>query len=68
MGFVTIGAPGGIGVRESVLLMLLSGTLGEGHVLVAALFLRIISILADVSVFLIVRLHDMISKDKLEEK
>jgi len=68
VGFVTIGAPGGIGVRESVLLMLLSGTLGEGHVLVAALFLRIISILADVSVFLIVRLHDMISKDKLEEK
>lgn len=52
VGFITPGAPGGIGIRESVMLMI-CGTAFEQEVLLFVLVLRISSILADAAAFLI---------------
>lgn len=48
-GFVIVGVPGGIGVRESIFIALLSGPLGEGDATAVALVARLVSILADLS-------------------
>lgn len=52
VGFITPGAPGGIGIRESVMLMM-CGAEYEREVLLFVLILRIGSILADVTAFVI---------------
>jgi len=52
-GFITPGAPGGIGVRESLLILLLSPSMGEDNTLLAVLIHRLICILGDVFSFLI---------------
>ena len=51
-GFITPGAPGGIGVRESVLLLMLSSHMGEANTLVAAMLHRLISLFGDFFSFL----------------
>ena len=51
LGFVVPGAPGGLGVRESVLIILLAPYFGESAALSAALLSRIISILGDCAAF-----------------
>ncbi len=48
IGFLTPGAPGGIGIREAVLIALLSGFGQEEAVLMAAALLRLITTLGDV--------------------
>ena len=53
-GFITPGAPGGLGVKESILLLMLGSIYGRGNTLLAALIHRLISILGDVGAFLIV--------------
>ncbi len=50
-GFITPGAPGGMGVREAVLILMLSPAYGREYTLAAALILRLISILGDVGAF-----------------
>ena len=52
-GFLVVGAPGGIGVREALLVSMLAVQLGEAHALYAALTFRAVSILGDVVVFLV---------------
>ncbi len=47
-GFVVVGLPGGIGVREAVLVSALTGPLGAGVALSVAITSRIVSILVDV--------------------
>ncbi|MEQ9122824.1 MAG: hypothetical protein RIM80_09710, partial [Alphaproteobacteria bacterium] len=47
-GFVTPGAPGGIGMREFALLMLLSGVGAEADVLLAAALLRVVTVAGEV--------------------
>lgn len=47
VGFVVPGAPGGIGVREMIIVMLMNGVVGEEIIIVAALIHRMISILGD---------------------
>lgn len=47
LGFVVPGAPGGIGVREAILVLLLSPVIGETVTLSAALIHRLISIIGD---------------------
>lgn len=67
-GFITIGAPGGLGVRESILLLMLGSLYGRGNTLVAALIHRLISILGDVGAFLVVSFGMAGEKDaELEE-
>lgn len=47
LGFVVPGAPGGIGVREAILVLLLSPVIGDSVTLSAALIHRLISIIGD---------------------
>lgn len=47
LGFVVPGAPGGIGVREAILVLLLSPVIGDNVTLSAALIHRLISIIGD---------------------
>ena len=53
IGFVVPGAPGGLGVREAVILFLLGGVLKRDIVLLAAMIYRLMSILGDVLAYLI---------------
>lgn len=51
IGFVTPGAPSGLGVREFILVRLLAPAIGEPQALLAAALLRLCSIAADVLAF-----------------
>ncbi len=50
-GFITPGAPGGLGVKESVLILMLSPIYGREYTLIAALIHRLISIFGDLLAF-----------------
>lgn len=52
-GFVVPGAPGGIGVRESILILILSPIYGHEATLLASFIHRLVSILGDVIAFII---------------
>lgn len=47
VGYVTIGSPGGIGVRELVICLLLDGMIAEENVLLAIILFRVVSIVGD---------------------
>lgn len=47
IGFITPGAPGGLGVRESLLVLFLSPALGSGAAIGTTLSFRVVSLLAD---------------------
>ena len=51
-GFITPGAPAGLGIRETVLLFLLSGFLMEADLLMAVLLGRLITVVGDLLFFL----------------
>ena len=55
-GYLVPGAPGGIGVRESVLLLVLTPLFPSGQVLIAAILHRIFSILGDAAAFAVLPL------------
>ncbi len=50
-GFVVIGAPGGLGVREAAFVALAGGALGESHALLLIGLFRIITFLGDTLLF-----------------
>lgn len=50
-GLVTPGAPAGLGVRELVLLFLLTGVIGEADLLLATVLGRIVTVCGDVGFF-----------------
>jgi len=52
-GFITPGAPGGIGVREAVFVMLLGGLIGQAESLLVSVIFRMVTILGDLVFFLI---------------
>ncbi len=52
-GFLTPGAPGGIGIRETVMVLLLAPIVTQPAALFAALFFRVINIAGDILLFLI---------------
>lgn len=54
-GFLVPGAPGGLGPREAVLLILSGGAMAEDVALAAALLLRVVTTLGDVGCFLLGR-------------
>ena len=60
-GFIVPGAPGGLGVRESVLLLILGPFYTSNIVLLAAILLRITSIIGDLLAFL-VPTHSYVNK------
>ncbi|MBE9166033.1 flippase-like domain-containing protein [Pleurocapsales cyanobacterium LEGE 06147] len=51
IGFVTPGAPGGIGIRETILVGLYSQELGEGLAIALSLTLRVVTSLGDLLAF-----------------
>lgn len=51
IGFIVPGAPGGIGVRESILLLILGAIYTNNIILLASILLRVASILGDVLAF-----------------
>ena len=55
-GFIIIGAPGGIGVREAVFSLIYINTPYLDTVLALSVLVRVISILADVLAFVVIRL------------
>lgn len=63
IGFITPGAPGGIGIRESVM-MFICGSKFEDQILLFVLIMRISSIIADILSFSIVSVYDFIRKGK----
>ncbi len=52
VGFITPGAPGGMGVREATLIILLGGLMGEADILLVGIVYRICTIIGDVLSFL----------------
>lgn len=52
IGFLTPGAPGGLGVREAVMCFFLGGIVGQDSILYAALVYRVICILGDMTSYL----------------
>ena len=51
LGYITPGAPGGMGVKEAILTLLLGDVYGRGVVLIAALLFRLTTVIADVLAF-----------------
>ena len=54
IGFVTPGAPGGIGIREGVMIFVCGGSFPD-RIVLFVLVMRIASILADVAAFIVGR-------------
>lgn len=59
-GFVTPGAPGGVGVREAASLFLLNGMIDETVILSGIIIMRIISIIGDLATYIAVLLFSKI--------
>ncbi len=53
VGYIVPGAPGGIGVREAVSVLLMAPLLGTENVTVAAVLLRVVNVIGDVLMYLI---------------
>ena len=62
VGFVTPGAPGGIGIREGVMIFV-SGEQYSDRIILFVLVMRISSVLADVSAFVIGRIYSHIKTE-----
>jgi hypothetical protein len=61
-GFLTPGAPSGLGVREAVMLMFMAGTLNEG-ILISAMFMhRMLTLTGDVSAYGLALVYAQIRK------
>lgn len=63
-GFVIIGLPGGIGVREAVFVSLMTGPLGGGLAVTVAVVARLVSILVDLLVAGGAVLYERIAEDR----
>lgn len=65
LGFITPGAPGGIGVREAVLIVLLEGILSEDAIILGVIVNRVVSILGDLlAVIIMVIFNSVKSRQK----
>lgn len=51
IGLITPGAPAGLGIREAILLLLLTHTAHEAHLLLAIAISRVITTIADIALF-----------------
>ena len=58
LGFITPGAPGGIGIREAVFVTLFGSQLGDGIAIGLAILIRIMTTLSDVFTFIIALVID----------
>lgn len=51
VGFLSPGAPAGVGIREAVLLILLAGEVSENHLLLSTLLSRVVTVIGDFLLF-----------------
>jgi uncharacterized membrane protein YbhN (UPF0104 family) len=58
LGFVTPGAPGGLGVRETVMTAILAPALGSGNALLGALLFRICTLFGELLGYMFARILD----------
>jgi glycosyltransferase 2 family protein len=58
VGFLIPGAPAGIGIRETILLILLMGCLSESNLLKGIIMFRIVTLLGDIVFYLLAFLFD----------
>lgn len=68
LGYVTLGAPGGLGIREAVLVYFFSAFMAENQVLAGALVTRIISVAGDFFAWAGMFLLNKLTKDKKEKQ
>ncbi len=68
LGYIMPGAPGGLGVRESILVLALSPIYGQDNILIAGLLTRAIFIIGDVVAFVISFIINKIYFDKKEKE
>ena len=52
-GFVVPGAPGGIGVRETVIIFFIAPIIGEAQGVTVAIALRFVTLLGDIFYFMV---------------
>lgn len=67
-GFVTPGAPGGVGVREAASFFLLNGMIDETVILSGIIIMRIISVIGDLVTYIVVLLFSRIKLRYRKEK
>ncbi|MBN2444183.1 MAG: hypothetical protein JXJ04_22660 [Spirochaetales bacterium] len=68
IGFISPGVPGGIGIREALLLMFFSGPYGDSIAFSSSIVLRLITISGDVIAFLYALLINKLIKKRRELK
>lgn len=68
IGFITPGSPGGVGVRETVLILSLSPFIKKEYIIIAIVIHRFITILGDILAYLIINSIYYLKKIKSEEK
>ena len=69
VGFITPGVPGGIGVREAVMTMFLSGTASQDKIITAVVLYRIICVFGDLAAYLFAVIFKKTSNNyKLRER
>jgi len=68
LGYIMPGAPGGLGVRESILVLALSPIYGQDNILIAGLLTRAIFIIGDIVAFVISFIVNKIHFDKKGEE
>ena len=62
IGFITPGAPGGIGIREAVMMLMCGSFLDTNTIMLYAVTMRLISTFGDIAAFLVGLLLDRIWK------
>lgn len=65
-GFIVPGAPGGLGIREAIMLWLMAPLFGKEQVAISAVLLRIVNVAGDVLIFVASIIWDRISERKGE--
>lgn len=67
LGFITPGAPGGMGIRETVLIMLLGNIMKEQVILLSVVVNRVVSILGDVLALVAMQVINKLWRTKKSE-
>ena len=66
IGFLVPGAPGGLGVREAILIMFLGKTLNQEILTVSAIVHRVVCILGDLAAYGMALVYTKVSRDTLQ--
>jgi uncharacterized membrane protein YbhN (UPF0104 family) len=63
IGFLALGAPGGLGVREAILIMFLGNSLNQEILTVSAIVHRVVCILGDLAAYGMALIYAKVNKD-----